>query len=131
MMHTPSGAPFKHPMLPPALFALAACFLALADACRPSAGAAVGYFFSNLGGGNWKSATGWSAPLTKAVIKSEFFGLKQTSYVTTKSMAQLGASHVHAGILRRVPTCPCSRAPASSSTDNPSMRICTCAASAS
>ena len=83
-MPTPSGAPFILLTMKPALVALAACFLAFADACRPSAGAAVSYLFSNLGGANWKSATGWSAPLTKAVAKSEFFGLKQTSYVAAK-----------------------------------------------
>ena len=84
-MPTPSGALVKHTTLLPALFALAACFVACADACRPSAGAAVGFFFSNLGGTNWKTTTGWQAPLTQAQIKNEFFGLKQAVCVPSQS----------------------------------------------
>jgi hypothetical protein len=62
---------------PTSALLLVSCVLSLADACRPSSGAAVGFLFSNLGGNNWKSGAGWSTPLTKAAVKSEFFGLKQ------------------------------------------------------
>jgi hypothetical protein len=68
---------FQQSALSRALFALLLFFLAFVDACRPSSGAAVNFLFG-LGGSNWKTVTGWSTPLTKAVAKTEFFGLKQS-----------------------------------------------------